>query len=93
MMQDLAELARQRFLAQYPTSNGHVVVEVKEKRLSKSRVNFCGKCGEPFQNGIRHRYRIETQIQHRKWQFNGVEVYYACGSCHRLITNLMEGGY
>lgn len=93
MMQDLAELARQRFLAQYPETNGHVVIEVKEKRHSAAKVNFCSKCSEPFQNGTRHRYRIEHQYQSRKWQFNGVEVFYVCDACYRLINSLLEGGF
>jgi hypothetical protein len=94
-MQDLSELARQRFLAQYGVTNGHLGVEVlpSKTRRKSARVNNCDKCGMAFQNGIRHRVRVETQKSGRKWTATGLDVFYACNGCWFTAINLLEGGY
>lgn len=89
MMEDLAELARQSFLARYPT-NGHV--EVKENRRSKRTVNFCISCGIGFEKQPRVRLRVERQIHRRKWTQNGIDVFYLCSGCFQVVVGVISGG-
>ena len=89
-MQDLAELARQNFLARYePSTNG--VAHTKSER-QKQRVNFCVVCERELQNGTRYRFRVEQQVKGRKWAHTGLEVYYMCSGCKLTQTALLLGG-
>jgi hypothetical protein len=90
-MQDIAELARQSFLARYqqieePSTNGHS----KNGHRKQAPIN-CGNCGEEFEK-VRYRVRVEQQTKGRKWVPTGLEIFYLCPGCHIVQTTLMIGG-
>lgn len=92
-MQDLAELARQSFLARYeqveePSTNGHR----KSGRRNRGLV-ICISCENEIKSGIRYRFRIDQQTKGRKWQHTGLEVFYICPGCHITMKGLILGGY
>lgn len=88
-MQDLAEIARQSFLARYPP-NGQV--EVKENRHSIRTPNTCVSCGLILKMGTRVRFRVERQLYKRKWTFNGVDTFYLCPGCFQMVMAVISGG-